>query len=190
MQVYAGMVISKIAKFLTPSATEELVHSFVTSRLHNCNFLLFGLPDKLIHHLQLIQPRAAQLITHTKEHDHITPVMRSLHWSPARARINFKTLLLVYKSLHELAPGYFSELIQSYAPESNQRSEMKKNSEQSNGNALWLLVIEPFIRLFPPYETSCPFTLLQVWHWAHLNKTWQLISLNRHMTFKHVYTFF
>ena len=71
-------MIGKIVKFMTPRATEQLVHSFVTSRLDNCNSLLFGLPDKLVHRLQLLQHRATRLITHTKKHDHITPVMRSL----------------------------------------------------------------------------------------------------------------
>ena len=99
-------MIGKILKFLTPRATEQLVHFFVTSRLDNCNSLLFGLPDKLIHRLQLLQHRAARLITHTKKHDHITPVMRSLHWLPFRSRIIFKSLLLVYKSILGLAPAY------------------------------------------------------------------------------------
>ena len=44
-------MIGKIVTFLTPHATEQLVHSFVTSRHDNCNSLLFGLPDKLIHRL-------------------------------------------------------------------------------------------------------------------------------------------
>ena len=118
-------MIGQIVKFLTPRATEQLVHSFVTSRLDNCKSVLFGLPDKLIHRLQLIQHRAARLITHTKKHDHITPVMRSLHWLPVRSRIIFKILLLVYKSIHGLAPAYLSELIKPYAPESNLRSGMK-----------------------------------------------------------------
>ena len=48
-------MIGKIVKFLTPRATEQLVHAFVTSRPDNCNLLLFGLPDKLIHRLQLLQ---------------------------------------------------------------------------------------------------------------------------------------
>ena len=121
-------MIEKISKFLTPRATEQLVHSFVTTRrLDNCNLLLFGLglPYKLIHRLQLIQHRAARLITHTKKHDHITPVMRSLHWLPVISRIIFKILLLVYKSIHGLAPAYFSELIKPYVPESNLLSGMK-----------------------------------------------------------------
>ena len=95
-------MLCEIVKFMTPRATEQLVHSFVTSRLDNCNSLLFGLPDQLIHRLQTLQYRAARLIAHTKKHDHITPVMRSLHWLPVRSQIIFKILLLVYKSLHGL----------------------------------------------------------------------------------------
>ena len=120
-----GHMIGKIANFFTPRATEQLVHSFVTSRLDNCNSWLFGFPDKLIHRLQLLQHRAARLITHTKKHEHITPVIRSLHWLPVRSRIIFKILLLVYKSIHGLPPAYLSELIKPYAPESNLRSGMK-----------------------------------------------------------------
>ena len=117
-------MIGKIVKFVTPRAT-ELIHSFVTSRLDNCNSLLFGLPDKFIHRLQLLQHRAARLITHTKKHDHITPVMRSLHWLPVRSRDIFKILFLLYKSIHGLAPAYLSEPIKLYAPESNLRSGIK-----------------------------------------------------------------
>ena len=55
----------------------------------------------------------------------ITPVMRSLHWLPVRSRIIFEIPLLVYISIHGLAPAYLSELIKPYAPESNLRSGMK-----------------------------------------------------------------
>ena len=51
--------IEKIVKFLITCATEQLVHFFVTSRLDNYNSLLFGIPGKLIHRLQIIQYRAA-----------------------------------------------------------------------------------------------------------------------------------
>jgi len=37
--------------------------------------------------------------------DHITPVLRNLHWLPVRRRVDCKMALLVYKSLHGLTPS-------------------------------------------------------------------------------------
>ena len=126
----------------------KLLILFVTSRLDNCNSLLFGLTDKLIHRLRHLQHRAARLITHTKKHDHITPVMRSLHWLAVRPRIIFKILLLVYKAIHEVAPAYISELMKHYAPESTLQPGMKNR------------LIEPRTRLvtfgYPAFYKACP----------------------------------
>ena len=122
-------MIEKIVNFLTPCVTEQLVHCFVTSRLDNCNSLLFGSPDKLLHRLQLLQHRAARLITQTTKHDHITPVMRSHHWLPVRSRIIFAILLLVYKSHHGFVQTHNSELIKPYPPESNLRPGMKNHGQ-------------------------------------------------------------
>jgi len=41
--------------------------------------------------------------------DHITPVLRQLQWLPVKQRIDFKLAVLVYKSLHGLAPPYLSD---------------------------------------------------------------------------------
>ena len=41
--------------------------------------------------------------------DHITPVLRSLHWLPLRRRIIFKTAVLVWKCIHGVAPPYLQE---------------------------------------------------------------------------------
>jgi len=38
--------------------------------------------------------------------DHITPVLRQLHWPPVRQRIEFKLAMLVFKTLHGSAPQY------------------------------------------------------------------------------------
>ena len=45
--------------------------------------------------------------------DHITPVLRRLHWLPVRYRVMFKILLLVYKALHVKAPSYISGLLKA-----------------------------------------------------------------------------
>ena len=48
--------------------------------------------------------------------DHITPVMRDLHWLNIGAHINFKILFLTFKILNDLAPYYLSSLLVKYQP--------------------------------------------------------------------------
>jgi len=103
--------IAKIRKYLTNEATEILIHAFISSKLDNCNSLLYGLPKCLISQLQSIQNTAARIVTSTKKFDHITPALFRLHWLPVQFRISFKILLLVYKALHGLAPVYIADLL-------------------------------------------------------------------------------
>jgi len=55
--------------------------------------------DDLFQRLQGIQNGAARLVTGTGRREHITPVLRQLHWLPARQRVEFKLALLIHKSL-------------------------------------------------------------------------------------------
>ncbi len=57
---------------------------------------------------------AARILTRTREPEHITPVLRSLHWLPVTFRIDFKVLLLVYKSLNRLCPKYIADMLTEY----------------------------------------------------------------------------
>ena len=56
--------------------------------------------------LQRVQNAAARLIFDARKKDHITPLLRDLHWLPVRRRIDYKLLSLVYKCLHDAAPEY------------------------------------------------------------------------------------
>ena len=93
-------------------SAECLIHTFITSRLDCCNSLLAGLPGTTLGKLQSIQNAAARLLTGTRKYDHITPVLRELHWLPITSRIQYKVTLLVYKTLHGPAPQYLQDLIQ------------------------------------------------------------------------------
>jgi hypothetical protein len=116
-------MISKIRDSLTVDACRSLVHSLVTSRLDFQNALYVFLPEKSIKRLQRVQNYAARLIMKTRRQDHITPVLRELHWLPVRQRVSYKTLLLVYQCISETAPLYLSELIIPYVPPRNLRSQ-------------------------------------------------------------------
>ena len=95
---------------------------FETAKLDSCNSLLYGLPQHLISRWQSIQNTAARVVTRTRKFDHITPVLKQLHWLPVRYRIVFKILLLVYKALNETAPSYISELLKYHTSERKLRS--------------------------------------------------------------------
>ena len=90
-----------------------------------CNALLYGLPQSVIDRLQYVQNCAARLVTRTRSSEHITPVLRRLHWLPVRQRITYKILLLTYKALNGMAPKYIADLLQPYTPTRQLRSSSK-----------------------------------------------------------------
>ena len=83
--------ISKIKHCLTKETCESLIHAFITSRLDSVNAVLQGLPNYLIDKLQRVQNFAARLITGSYKYDHITPVLKSLHWLSIEQRIKCKS---------------------------------------------------------------------------------------------------
>ena len=115
--------IGRIRPFITINACKTLVNSLVTSRLDYANVLLCGVNNKVLGKLQRIQNTAARLITKTKKHEHITPVLKSLHWLPVPFRVQYKVLLYTFKIRHELAPVYMNELISEYHPPRALRSD-------------------------------------------------------------------
>lgn len=103
--------IGQIRNYLDSSAATTLMHSFVSSRLDNFNGLLFGVPKQHLGKLQRIQNAAARVVTRTKKGEHITPILRELHWLPVAKRVEYKILLLTYKALHGMAPSYIADLL-------------------------------------------------------------------------------
>ena len=119
--------IGKIRKMLDSDTTKTLVQSLVVSKIDYCNALLLNAPSTTIDRLQKIQNRAARLVTLSRPREHITPVLRSLHWLPVKERISFKICCIIYKCLNDLAPEYLSELLELYVPPRPLRSQSQQH---------------------------------------------------------------
>ena len=98
------------------AAFDTIDHDILFSRMEN---------TELICKLQRVQNNAARVVTLAKKHDHITPVLKELHWLPVRKIIEFKILLLAYKCLHGTAPSYLREMLKEYVPPRTLRSTSK-----------------------------------------------------------------
>lgn len=114
--------IGRVRKYLSQSSAEALIHALISSRLDGNNALLYGLPDSDIQRLQRLQNNAARIVSRSKKSEHITPVLKSLHWLPVHSRIVYKILLLTFKALHGEAPSYLVELLVPYVPTRQLRS--------------------------------------------------------------------
>ena len=105
-------------KYLNHDYLESVVHAFVSCRLDYCNSLLYGINKSHLDKLQRLQNCAARLVTGTHKYEHITPVLKELHWLPVRFRIQYK-ILLCFKCFYGIAPSYLCDLLIPYKPSCN-----------------------------------------------------------------------
>ena len=96
---------------LLMSNAEMLIHAFMTSRLDYGNALLGGCSARLINKLQLVQNAAARVLTRTRKYDHISLVLSALHWLLIKHHIDFKNLLIAYKSPERFSTSVFEQAL-------------------------------------------------------------------------------
>ena len=109
--------LGKIRPFLSTDAANKLTVSFVLTRLDYCNSLLAGLPDNKLNKLQRIQNHAAWIVLRKPRHVSATSLLRTLHWLPVKARIQYKIDCLCFQCLsHNTMPPYLSDLLHPYQP--------------------------------------------------------------------------
>jgi hypothetical protein len=96
----------------------DTVSGLVLSRLEldYCNSLLYGTTKHQLGRLQRVQNTAARIISGKKRRDHITPVLRELHWLPVEERVCYKILMQTFKCMNGLAPSYLSNMLNLYTP--------------------------------------------------------------------------
>ena len=61
--------------------------------------------------LQRLQNQCARILKKSPRREHITPVLKKLHWLKIQNISIYKMLMLTYKSYYNMAPPYLCELI-------------------------------------------------------------------------------
>ncbi|KAF7237686.1 putative RNA-directed DNA polymerase from transposon BS, partial [Varanus komodoensis] len=115
-------LIHQLHPYLDEHSLATVIHALVTSHLDYCNMLCVRLPLNTVQILQLVLNRTARPLTETSHYSHVTPVLYQLHWLPVEVWAQFKVLVLTYKALNSLGPGYLKEHLLPYMPSRPLRS--------------------------------------------------------------------
>ena len=118
--------IAFIRPFLSNSSIEKLIASMITSRLVYCNATFAGVADEQIAHIQKIQNNAARLILKKSKRDHVTPLLKELHWLPVKYRIQYKLVTLAFLHFDGILPPYLSSSLCTYQPSRSLRSSTER----------------------------------------------------------------
>ena len=83
-------LICQTRLFIDKEVTKRLVIAFVISCIDYCNSLFKGVSHEKIKRLQGIQNQAAKLVKLEHKSDHVTPILKDLHWLPVQSRIDLR----------------------------------------------------------------------------------------------------
>ena len=137
--------IAKMKHFLSVKQMTLLVQAIIGSLLDYCNSLYYGCSKSVIDQLQNIQNRACRIIFGLKKRESVEEKFIELHWLKIPERIEFKLLLLVYKSQNGLTPSYINDIL-SYNSTSGRRAStlhiplsgpLSSRAFQFSGPRLW-----------------------------------------------------
>ena len=114
--------IASIRPYLSQSAAARLVAAMVISR----SSVFIGLPADQIARLQRVQNNVARLVLRKRRRDHVTPLLKELHWLPVKFRCQYKIAALAYCHFDGSLPPYLSSSLCTYEPSRSLRSSNEK----------------------------------------------------------------
>jgi len=134
---------------------QSLVVAFVLTCLDYGNATLVGLANQSLVKLQSVLNAAACLIFLSRKFDHVTPLLRDLHWLSFPERINYKLALLVFKCLNGLAPPLLACEFRRVADTESRRRLRSASTEE---------LIKPRVRRETIGGRAFPVIAAKVWN--------------------------
>ena len=147
--------IRSIRKCVPRQVLVSLVVSIVLSRLDYGNATLAGLPGYLIDRLQSVLSAAARLVNPVGKFEHVTPLLRDLHWLRFDQRVEFKLAVLVYRCLNDQGPPYLASDLHRIADLNTRRRLCSSSSD---------VLTVPLTRLSTVGDRAFPVAAAWVWN--------------------------
>ena len=105
----------------------SLVTSLIMTRLDYGSAVLAGLRSHLLNRLQFVLNAATHLVCRTRKYDHVTHLLRDLHWLRVPERIQFRLAVLAFCCHNHKAPSYLADKLQW-------TDEADNNNNNNNNN--------------------------------------------------------
>ena len=118
--------LQSIRRCLNVTEKTSLVHANILSRLDYGNVLLVGSSVSLIKRLQKVLNATVRFIYNLRKSQSVTNFTKKCHFLPVKYRIMFKSCLVVYKILNNLAPEYLKEMA---VPVTRNRENMRSSAD-------------------------------------------------------------
>jgi len=163
--------LRSIRRSVSPAVLQSLVASLVLSRLDYGKATLYGLPGNQIDRMQSVMNAAARQVFSARKYEHVTPLLRDLHWLRVSDQIEFKLSVLVFRCLDGIAPAYLSDELHR-VPDSGTRRRLRSTSSPA-------LVVPP-MRRTTIGDRSFPVAGARVWNALPSFVTNSTISFKHH----------
>ena len=157
--------LRSVPRSVPRSVLQSLLKSLVLTRLDYVNATLVGIPQYQFNRFQSVMNAAARLVFSASRYDHITPLLRQLHWLNAPERVEFKLAVVVYKCRQRTASSYlFEELCQQADFEAWRRLRSASSSSlvvrrtrlSTIGDRAFPVAAARIWNCLPPHVTSAP----------------------------------
>ena len=102
--------IKHVRHCLTREACHTLVLGLVIPHLDYTNIIFLKHPDSTKAKLQWVQNIAARCVLNKEQVESTMECLKIFHWLPIKARVEYKAIILVHKSLQGRALGYLQNM--------------------------------------------------------------------------------
>ena len=101
--------INRVKNVFDRSTLTTMINTLVFSKSFYCSSVWSNAADTNLLKLQAVQNFASRIICVSRKFDHVTPLLKELHWPPIRSQLYFRdAVLYAFKCMTGSAPTYLS----------------------------------------------------------------------------------